>query len=82
MATNKTSSTRLKIVIIAVGIAILKEVAMQFGVEVTPETYYSIEGMLLALAGLDTVRPLGQYGDTAVVAEEPTEEPAEEVAAE
>jgi hypothetical protein len=53
------SSTRLKIVLIAVLIAVAKEVAAQFGVIVSAETFYGIETMLLSLAGLDTLRPLG-----------------------
>jgi hypothetical protein len=54
-------STRFKIVLIALLVAVAKELAEQFGVMVSAEMFYSVEVMLLGLAGLDTVRPLG-YG--------------------
>ena len=56
-------STRFKIVLLAVLVAIAKELAEQFGVVVSPEAFYSVEVMLLGLAGLDTVRPLGHGKD-------------------
>ena len=66
------SSTRLKIVAIAVLIAVVKEVAAQFGVTVSDETFFGIEALLLSLAGLDTVRPLGM-GKPVTPADNPTE---------
>ena len=52
-------STRLRIVSIAVIVAGLREIARRYGFLVSDDVYFTIEAALLALAGLDTVRPLG-----------------------
>tara|TARA_R110000765_G_scaffold35673_8_gene80089 strand:- start:1323 stop:1586 length:264 start_codon:yes stop_codon:yes gene_type:complete len=52
-------STRFRIILIAVALAVLKEVAAQYGIEISMETFIGVEAMLLSLAGLDTLRPLG-----------------------
>ena len=77
-ASPTLSSTRFKIICIAVLIAVGRELAAQFGIEISAEAFYGIEAMLLSLAGLDTVRPLGM-GKPAAPAADPAPA-AEEVA--
>ena len=80
--TDKTlSSTRFRLVIVGVLVAVLKEIATQNGVIVSQETFLLVEGLILSLAGLDTFRPLGHGkggdgGDGAdpVVSDDATEE--------
>ena len=57
------SSTRLKIALVAVLIALLREVAAHYGYEIADEVFVSIEVALLALASMDTMRPLGRGKD-------------------
>lgn len=54
------SSNRLKLLIVAVLIAVAKEVAAHNGIEIPMETFLTVEGLILGLMGLDTARPLGR----------------------
>ena len=60
MDQNRKKSTRLWLLIIGIGMAVLKEVLGFYEIEITTETLLTVEGMILATAGLDTVRPLGK----------------------
>lgn len=53
-------STRMKLLLIGIGICVAKEVCAQMGIEIPTETFLSIEAMILGLMGLDTVRPVGK----------------------
>jgi hypothetical protein len=52
-------STRLRIVAIAVIVAGVREIARRYEFHVSDDVFFMVEASLLALAGLDTVRPLG-----------------------
>ena len=54
------SSNRLKLLIVAILIAVAKEVAAHNGIEIPMETFLTVEGLILGLMGLDTARPLGR----------------------
>lgn len=56
----KLESTRMKLLIVAVLVAVAREVAAHFGIEIPAETFLTIEGLILGLMGLDTARPLGK----------------------
>jgi hypothetical protein len=78
MDQSRKQSTRLWLLVIGIVFAVAREVLDHFGVPVSMETLVTIEAMLISVAGLDTVRPLGA-GKTpkAPVEENPAkEEPA------
>ncbi len=75
----RLESTRFRLVLIGLLIAFISEIAGAYGVELPADTLYMMEGLLLALAGLDTVRPLGR-GYPRDEAAEPTPVVAEEAA--
>ena len=54
------SSTRLKLLIVAVAVAVGREVAAHAGIEIPADTFLTIEALILGLMGLDTARPLGK----------------------
>lgn len=54
------SSNRLKLLIVAIIIALGKEIAAHNGIEIPMETFLTIEGLILGLMGLDTARPMGR----------------------
>jgi|10_taG_2_1085330.scaffolds.fasta_scaffold277026_1 hypothetical protein len=54
------SSTRLKLMLAGIMVAVLKEVLASNGIELPSDTYLSIQALVLGLMGLDTVRPLGR----------------------
>ena len=68
-------STRMKLLLIGIGICIAKEVCAQFGIEIPTETFVTIEALILGLMGLDTARPVGR-GYPAEVIEEASDESA------
>ncbi len=76
MDQNRKQSTRLWLLVIGICFAVAKEVLDHFGIEVSMETLLSIEGMIIAVAGLDTVRPLGA-GKEPAKPEESSEEDSE-----
>ena len=55
-----TQSTRFKLLIVAIAVAIAKEVAAFYDVQIPTETFLTVQGMILGLMGLDTARPLGR----------------------
>jgi len=57
---SRLNSTRLRIVAVAAIVAALREAAMQFGIELDDQTFWTVQAMLLGLMGMDTVRPLSQ----------------------
>ena len=59
MDQNRKQSTRLWLLVIGIGFAVLKEVLEHYQISISMETLVTIEAALLATAGLDTVRPLG-----------------------
>ena len=69
---DRKQSTRLWLLAIGILFAIGKEVLAYFEIQVSTETILSIEGMIIAVAGLDTVRPLGA-GKTPASTEDPVE---------
>ena len=74
------SSTRLKLMLAGIVVAILKEVLASNGIELPSDTYLSIQALVLGLMGLDTVRPLGRGypGEEAAADEAAADEPAAE----
>jgi Na+/H+-translocating membrane pyrophosphatase len=76
MEQNRKQSTRLWLLVIGIGIAVLREVSEHYGLSISMETLMTIEGLLLATAGLDTYRPLG-LRDNGVEEEEEEEEEEE-----
>lgn len=73
------SSTRLKLLIVGIVLAVAREVAAAFDVHIDPQAFLSVEGLILGLMGLDTARPLGRGypPEIAAPAEAPEEAPAE-----
>ena len=53
-------STRMKLLIVAVLVAVAREVAAHQGLEIPTDTFVVVEGLILGLMGLDTARPLGK----------------------
>ena len=82
MDQNRKQSTRMWLLVIGICFAVAKEVLDHFGIEVSMETLLSIEGMIIAVAGLDTVRPLGSGKAASAKPAEAEPEKPEEAAAE
>lgn len=76
MDQSRKQSTRLWLLVIGIVFAVAREVLDHFGIPVSLETLVSIEGMIIAVAGLDTVRPLGAGKASQEAAPAPKEEPA------
>ena len=55
-----TNSTRFKLLIVAILVAVAKEIAAFYDVQIPTETFLTIQGMILGVMGLDTARPLGR----------------------
>ena len=58
MEQNRKQSTRLWLLIIGIGFAVLKEVLAHYSIQIPMETLIAVESVILATAGLDTIRPL------------------------
>ena len=59
MSQDRKQSTRLWLLIVGIGFAVLKEVLGHYEIHVETDTLIAVEGLILSIAGLDTVRPLG-----------------------
>ena len=59
MSQDRKQSTRLWLLIVGIGFAVLKEVMAHYEIRVETDTLIAVEGLILSIAGLDTIRPLG-----------------------